>query len=121
MNDAYCKTCARFTDRATGMCEDCKVRGVAPLEGRSREVTEMIADWIINDGDHIESAVEAAQMGDAQSVAAVRILVTRILRTARRNTAAREVADEMSANDYDRVLWGYVTWTLCEYRKDNER
>ena len=79
-----------------------------------RSVTDLIANYISNEGDTdggkriAERAAELANEGSLDSLAGY---VTKIVRT-HNNPFAAEVRAEMSANDWDRIDWSEVAHQL---------
>ena len=83
------------------------------------DVTDMVATWIISESDfldhngaHKRIAEHAYDYVGANNLDGLRSFTTQVLRQARGNSAAREVADELSANDYDRIKWSEVAAAL---------
>lgn len=87
--------------------------------GFDDSVTEMVSTWIISESDLDEHsgarkrvAEHASDYAQAGNDDGLRAYITAQLRKARRYSAAREVADELSANDYDRIDWSEVSAAL---------
>lgn len=83
------------------------------------DVTDMVATWIISESDfldhkgaHKRIAEHANDYAAANDLDGLRTFTTSVLRHARGNSAAREVADELSANDYDRINWSEIAAAL---------
>lgn len=83
------------------------------------DITDMVATWIISESDFIDHkgarqriAEHAGAYAAAGDLDGLRTFTTSVLRRSGRNSAAREVADELSANDYDRIDWSEVAGAL---------
>lgn len=68
---------------------------------KTRENTEWVAVWIVNDGDYYFTAQEYAREG----VDELAVYLTDVLHAASPNTGAWHTAQELSANDYERIDW----------------
>lgn len=78
---------------------------------RAQYVTDQVAMWITNDGDHVANAQRLAKEGSAHALGS--FLIT-VVRAARPHTAPWHVAQELSANDWGRVHWDEVLRQLNE-------
>lgn len=83
---------------------------------RARYVTEQVALWLANDGDHAERARTLAQRdasawaGDFPRLAEYVITVLR--NPLSEGAAAWHVARELAPNDYARIRWADVAHQL---------
>lgn len=75
---------------------------------RTKENTEWVSVWIVNDAEFYEPAREAARIGAAE----LGEFLTRTLQYAYPESAAWYTAREMSENDYDRVDWAEIASDL---------
>lgn len=78
---------------------------------RGREVTEQVALWITNDGDHYFQAQAYADAGDLSELERY---VTDTIRGAHQPAPAWYVGRDLAPNDFDRIDWESVAHDLTE-------
>lgn len=74
---------------------------------RGAYVTEQIALWIANDGEHIEEA-RANALAEPVGLRGMEQYLTRVISLARKGEAAWHVQQELAPNDWARIDWKRV-------------
>lgn len=72
---------------------------------RGRYVTEQVAVWIENDGEHI---ADARRLLEWRGVPGLEKFLRNVMNAAPNHSAPWQVAQELAPNDYGRVDWATV-------------
>lgn len=80
---------------------------------RARYVTEQVALWIANDGDHIEEA-RANILAEPNGLRGFEQYLSRVISLARKGEAAWHVQQELAPNDWARIHWDDVAREISE-------
>lgn len=75
---------------------------------RGRHVTEEVALWIANDGEHVNEAQANAAAERGGAYRGLEQFCTRLILHARRGEAAWHVRQELANNDFARIDWRRV-------------
>jgi hypothetical protein len=75
---------------------------------RARYVTEQVALWLANDGEHVAHATALA----VNDLDGLRVYVMMVLRAAPDYSAAWQVRQELAENDFGRIHWADVAAEL---------
>ena len=81
---------------------------------RARYVTEQVALWIVNDGDHVDEARANAEAERGGAYRGLEQFCTRVISLARKGEAAWHVGQEMAPNDWARIRWDDVANQLLD-------
>ncbi|MET9263788.1 hypothetical protein [Amycolatopsis sp. NPDC004079] len=81
---------------------------------REQYVTDMVTEWLVNDGPVRAEAVRIVARSGKTAAHDLGVWLWRHLREARRGTAAWHLAQELAENDYLRVSWGEVARSVQE-------
>lgn len=76
---------------------------------KGREVTDWVSVWLVNDSDTYFGALDAARCGDLETLES---FVVETLKGAPEHSGAWYTAQELSANDYERIDWQDIADTL---------
>lgn len=77
--------------------------------GFDQESTDWICKWIVNDGDYYDAALCAAEHKDYE---ALEMYLRAALYNAPKGSGAWHTAQELSANDLDRIDWKDIAEAL---------